>query len=305
MKCPHCDAEIEEGGKFCDLCGKPLEAVVEQPPVASPVGEAPKELVTQPSEPVQPDVAAFPAPAQQTPHPAPHPGRRWAPDAIISHWSILVEGLQASPQAFYQSVQAAIAKRELPDTQMWRVEWPEGGLLSPKRLYLRVRRKDHVFDVCGAPFGNGFFFSWWLGESRHTSIWLLIALSIGLPTLVMILGFAIWSSFSYFFGVTGWLVGLFLYGCLILFGLPFSLLLFAALAPDLVDSLLMQLPWISGVYARYFRPPQYFRIDTASMFRAAVEGAVKEVVDGLTETQGIQRLSAAERKPIFQNFGEW
>ena len=187
----------------------------------------------------------------------------------------------------------------------WLVEWPEGGLLSAKRLYLRVIRKEHVFDICGAPFGNGFFFSWWLGESRQTSVGLLIALSIGLPILLMIVGSIMWSVLGFVFGGAGWWFGLFLYAFLILFGLPFGLLLSSALAPDLVDNLLMQLPWISRVYARYFRPPQYFRIDTASMFRAAVDGAVKEVVDGLTEKQGIRRLSAAERKPIFRNLGEW
>jgi hypothetical protein len=45
-----------------------------------------------------------------------------------------------------------------------RITWKEGGLLSAKREYLRVRRKEFVFDVCAAPFGKGFFFSWWLGE---------------------------------------------------------------------------------------------------------------------------------------------
>lgn len=38
-------------------------------------------------------------------------------------------------------------------------------MFSAKREYLRVRRKEHLFDVCAAPFGTGFFFSWWLGES--------------------------------------------------------------------------------------------------------------------------------------------
>ena len=39
-----------------------------------------------------------------------------------------------------------------------------GGILSAKREYLRVRRKELAYDICGAPFGNGFFFSSWLGE---------------------------------------------------------------------------------------------------------------------------------------------
>ena len=87
-----------------------------------------------------------------------------APTDIISHWYILIEGLQASPKEFYTAVEAAIRQRVVPDTEMFRIDWPEAGPFSPKREYLRVKRKEHVFDICGAPFANGFFVSWWLGE---------------------------------------------------------------------------------------------------------------------------------------------
>ncbi len=42
----------------------------------------------------------------------------------------------------------------------------EGGLFSGSREYLRVKRQEHVFDVCGAPFGRAFFVSWWLTEQQ-------------------------------------------------------------------------------------------------------------------------------------------
>jgi len=87
-----------------------------------------------------------------------------APDFIISHWYHLIEGLQGSPKEFYASVEQAITARNLPDMTTVRVDWREGGPLSAKREYLRVIRKEHVFDICAAPFGNGFFVSWWLGE---------------------------------------------------------------------------------------------------------------------------------------------
>lgn len=87
-----------------------------------------------------------------------------APQVIISHWYQLIEGLPASPMDFYQSVEGAVERRRLPDVRISRVEWREGGIGSAKRVYLRLHRRDHVFDVCGAPFGNGFFVSSWLGE---------------------------------------------------------------------------------------------------------------------------------------------
>lgn len=83
---------------------------------------------------------------------------------IISHWYQLIENLQTSPMDFYGAVERTVEARQLPDARTSRVDWREGGLMSAKREYLRVTRKQHVFDICGAPFGNGFFVSWWLGE---------------------------------------------------------------------------------------------------------------------------------------------
>jgi hypothetical protein len=88
------------------------------------------------------------------------------PSEIISHWYHLIEGLQASPKEFYASVEQAIQKRQIPNARTSRVDWREAGPLSAKREYLRVHRHEYIFDVCGAPFGNGFFFSWWLGEAE-------------------------------------------------------------------------------------------------------------------------------------------
>src|SRR2546422_481658 len=87
-----------------------------------------------------------------------------AAPVVFSHWSQLIEGLQASPKEFYASVEEAIKRRGIPDAKTTRVDWPEAGPFSPKREYLRVTRREHIFDICGAPFGNGFFVSWWLGE---------------------------------------------------------------------------------------------------------------------------------------------
>lgn len=77
----------------------------------------------------------------------------------------MIEGLPASPQEFFQSVETAVQNKSVPDTKFSRVDWKEGGIISAKREYLRIKRKDLAFDICGAPFGNGFFVSWWLGEA--------------------------------------------------------------------------------------------------------------------------------------------
>jgi len=95
------------------------------------------------------------------------------PKAIISHWSTMIEGLAASPQEFFQAVEEAINRKEMEKVKFSRYTWSESGVLSAKREYLRVKRKDHAYDICGAPFGNGFFVSTWLGNFE-SGIWALL-----------------------------------------------------------------------------------------------------------------------------------
>lgn len=78
---------------------------------------------------------------------------------LLAHWASHFEGLNQSTQDFYGAVQAAVEKRRLPDVKFSRVDLKEGGLLSASRQYLRILRGDLRYDVCGAPFANGFFVS--------------------------------------------------------------------------------------------------------------------------------------------------
>jgi len=94
---------------------------------------------------------------------------------IISHWNTFIEGFQGSTLDFYTRVEEAIRQRQMTDYKTSRVDWREGGILSAKREYLRVQRKEFAFDICGAPFGNGFFFSSWLGEIP-SGFWRLVSL---------------------------------------------------------------------------------------------------------------------------------
>lgn len=89
---------------------------------------------------------------------------RQRPIEIFSHWHKMLEGLPLSSQGFYESLEHSLTARQVPNIRVARSFKKEGGLLSAKREYLEVRRGSEIFYVCGAPFGNGFFVSWWLGE---------------------------------------------------------------------------------------------------------------------------------------------
>lgn len=83
---------------------------------------------------------------------------------VTSHWYHFFEDLNHSTQDLYRDIELAIAERNLPDIHVRRIELSVGGVFSAKRVYLRVSRKGLIFDICGAPYGNGFFVSWWLSE---------------------------------------------------------------------------------------------------------------------------------------------
>ena len=106
---------------------------------------------------------------------------------FLSHWHKLFEDFQESPQRIYSLLEEAINKRKMEDVKISRVNYREGGLFSAKRQYFRVRRKEHVFDICAAPFGTGFFVSWWLGKVGRLSWILALLLILLLPILGLII----------------------------------------------------------------------------------------------------------------------
>ncbi|MEX2526445.1 MAG: hypothetical protein WEA09_02300 [Gemmatimonadota bacterium] len=207
----------------------------------------------------------------------------------LSHWHQLLGNAEASAMDFYASVEEAIERRAVPDTDLTRVEHHEGGVLSARREYLRVRRGRYCFDICGAPFGTGFFVSWWFGELRAGPL-RFVAVAVGL--------YIIWS-------IVWELLGIFLGIMFFFFGLPWLVWLLARHTPEELagwDDPIRSLPVVGPMYGRWFRPETYYEVDTFLMFRSAVHSAVLEAVDELTAAQGVKALSELERKPINEAF---
>jgi hypothetical protein len=103
--------------------------------------------------------------------------RKSSMPSVFSHWHHRVENMQESTQGFYVSVEQAINSLNIPETKISRTSFLEGNFTSARRDYLRVARREHVFDICAAPFANGFFVSWWLGEETS----LLVAFVTHMP----------------------------------------------------------------------------------------------------------------------------
>jgi hypothetical protein len=80
----------------------------------------------------------------------------------VSHWYKTIDGLSGTPTEFYAAVQAKLLEQSIPGLVFKTVAFREGGILSDKRDYLRIRREEISYDLCVAPFGKTIFISSWL-----------------------------------------------------------------------------------------------------------------------------------------------
>lgn len=97
---------------------------------------------------------------------------------ILSHWHYRFETPPFSSQEFYNGVKALLETKEMKHVGSTSVNYSQGGFLSPNREYLRIQYKEFVFDLCAAPFGTGYFVSWWLGEMGSPARDFLINLAV-------------------------------------------------------------------------------------------------------------------------------
>lgn len=79
-----------------------------------------------------------------------------------SHWNTLIDNFNFSTKEFYHLLEEEFKSHGISNIIISEVKLKEGNMLSSKRLYLRMEWRDYQYDICGAPFGKGFFISWWL-----------------------------------------------------------------------------------------------------------------------------------------------
>lgn len=87
----------------------------------------------------------------------------------ISRWHHFFDETKFSTQEFYDAITEHVKKREVPKAKIERVKFSQDSSMFVKREYLKVKNLDYVFDICAAPYGTGYFVSWWAGE---TSTWI-------------------------------------------------------------------------------------------------------------------------------------
>lgn len=225
------------------------------------------------------------------------------PQNIISCWHQLFEQYNTSSVDFYAAVEKAVAARQVPEAHWTRVEHKEAGLASANRLYLRMQRGKFAFDICAAPFGTGFFISWWLTEPPLPFGFLY---TLGFLVAVMVL-FNIAYAFGFGIGATtsGYGTGMIDGLGLSVIGVPAVLwFLGNALRRGMIqgESTVLAMPLVGWVYERVFAPVTYYSLDTAIMFQESIRHSVLDVIDSMTTAKGLRALTEDERKPVMKRF---
>lgn len=205
-------------------------------------------------------------------------GLRRQPSHVLRHWYAYVEDFSTSPREFYAAIEAEIFRRELPKVELTYLNRSEGSLLaSPRRLYLRLRQADTLFDLCAAPFGSGFFFSF-----RVSALPFRFGV-VDVLTVLFVLGFG---------GL--YLVRTFgLLGGGVLLVLLLSLLAATLWSSPRVqaggpDDLLLSLRVVGPLYYHFFRARTLYREDATLVYLQAVERIFRRQVDELTLAHGVK-----------------
>jgi hypothetical protein len=203
---------------------------------------------------------------------------------VYNRWYVPLDNFEFSTADFYQMIENELLVRKVPGLEITRVELSEGGPLSPKREYLRLRRERLGFDICAAPFGTSYFFSFRSVELPFNISILQLAVLI----LLLAMGYALVMHFI------GLILGFLLFFVVLGGGIWFLRNLVALGLKDM-DAALLKAPTIGPLYEVFFRKETYYREDTRAMYLSTVDAITKALVDEVTAAKGIKIAKRFER----------
>ena len=206
---------------------------------------------------------------------------------LLSYWNHLFDLPLCSPKEFYAEVEGNLENRQVPDLEQGHMLMNERSFLSRSRLYLQMRRERLVFEICAAPFGNGFFVSSRLFDRRRVAtLWDYLFFLGLLFGLMLYIGTQ--ADFIISIVVVGFLITTL-----------WSMMRLAATdTAKWLDERLYVMPLIGPIYESWFHPLTYFREDQNNMYREAVHRAVMETIGSISSEKGIKPLTEDEKKPL-------
>ena len=208
-------------------------------------------------------------------------------EEVYKHWYVPLDNFQFAADDFYQMIEKELSARKVPGLEISRVQISEGGLLSAKREYLRLKRERLLFDICAAPFGTSYFFSFRAVE-----------LPIGMnPLSVILVAFGVMLTYVLLVALVGYILGFVVLVALLAANIWFLRNAVALGFKDL-DAALLNTPVVAPLYEMFFRKETYYREDTRLMYLSTVDYITKALVDEVTAAKGIKLVRRFERGPI-------
>jgi len=209
---------------------------------------------------------------------------------VIEHWYSLVPSQQFSSKEFYDHIEGGIKSQMVPALDISRVDLSEGGALSDKREYLRMKRERLYFDICAAPVGVNYFFSYrFYVDPPVVRAWEIIVAALVLCVLS---------------GVLIHLAGVIL-GILIFLAVVAVIIVTmkSAVGESLrdLDKSICEAPIVGSIYERYFRKDTYYRQDMRIAYCSIVSGLVKQEVARITGAKGVELIREFTYSPILHD----
>jgi len=206
---------------------------------------------------------------------------------ILGHWIAFHDNFSFSPQEFYEAIEKELQARKIPGMEISREEFAEGGLISDKRIYLRLFRERLALYTCAAPFGSGYFFS---------------CRTVYVPALVRL--WHIVAAFVFFNIISALLVkplGITFAGVAMIalvFALAGVLRNAATAALSDLDALLLKIPGVATIYEDWFRADTYYRHDTRLVYLQRIPELIKELAEDITAAKGARLEQQYQLQPI-------
>ncbi len=182
-----------------------------------------------------------------------------AREELIDQVLTYANDCELAPTEFYAAMKQQLERRKVPELDLREIQHSEAGFASARRLYLRLGREKIYFDVCAAPFGAAFFFSYRAVVKAPLPLWLRI--------LIVLLGIAAGSM------AVGALLNLIMF-------LNYVLMIVPALAV---------LTFVITLVRMLQRSAEtYYKFDTRAMFVAQTKEAFEESVHRVTHAKGVK-----------------
>ncbi len=213
-------------------------------------------------------------------------GRNKPTAEIIEHWYALIPELHFSTRDFYAHIEEAISAQKVPALVVSRIDLSEGGLLADKREYLRMKRERLIFDVCGAPVGIHYFFSYRF----------YVEIAPVMPWQIAVLLFVIWMLLVVsvkFLGIIAGPILLLILGAAAIYTMRNAI----GLGLRDLDTSLLKSPVLGPIYERYFRKDSWYREDVRIAYCSIVSAIVKSEVSRFTAEKGVKLVREFCRSP--------